>query len=233
MTEAPSDTPARKGRGFSTKYEDHTGLLYKFALMFHGRLQGAGITAMEFEDVRSELNVTYVKALKKYDPEKGITFTAYLGRACINDFNKVAERLELEQFGRINAWAARKSRPAATNEPERCKPIDLEDKTRHYGLGLISTQSLIEDNVQKSSSLESFDDEALTSEAAFDLKRKVKEFCHDETLSAPTRLYVMSIMTPEVMMKPKIKAVIEGNRESIAKELRTRYGVDLNSNHLR
>ncbi len=44
-----------------------------------------------------------LRATKTYNPEAGITFTAYMDRAVINNFNKQADRLirENESVGRI------------------------------------------------------------------------------------------------------------------------------------
>lgn len=85
-------------RGFSLRYEDHQGLLRKMAGKMYGRLQGAGVTAMEYEDVLAELAVAFTLALKGYKPEKGISFSAYFGACCYNRFNKIADKLIREQM---------------------------------------------------------------------------------------------------------------------------------------
>lgn len=79
-------------RGFSTRYEDHLGLIHKLARRGWGRLTSANVF-VDFEDVVQEMSLTYVKAVEKYDPEYGVTFSAYLGRAIWNQFNKVAEKM--------------------------------------------------------------------------------------------------------------------------------------------
>ncbi len=78
-------------RAFDTAFEVHKGLIHKLAHKGYGRLMQAGVT-VDYDDVFQEMSVTYVKAASKYNPEKGVTFTAYLGQAIWNEFNKFAEK---------------------------------------------------------------------------------------------------------------------------------------------
>lgn len=84
------------GRAYSTNYNDHSGLLRKLALRGWGRLTAANVH-MDLEEVYQEMCVAFCKAAEKYDAERGITFTAYLGRAVWNEFNKFANRAITEQ----------------------------------------------------------------------------------------------------------------------------------------
>jgi RNA polymerase sigma factor (sigma-70 family) len=77
-------------RAFDSSFEAHKGLIHKFARKAYGRLVQAGVT-IDYEDIFQEMSVTYVKAANKYDPTVGTSFSAYLGRAIWNDFNKFAE----------------------------------------------------------------------------------------------------------------------------------------------
>lgn len=81
--------PYRKA--FDTSYAVHQGLIHKLARKGFGRLMQAGVT-IDYEDVFQEMSLTYVKAVRKYNPELGISFTAYLGRAIWNQFNLFAEQ---------------------------------------------------------------------------------------------------------------------------------------------
>lgn len=86
-------------RAFSTNYNDHIGLVHTFARKGWGRMLKAHVD-VEYEDVFQEMTVTFVKAVKAYDPSKGTAFTSYVGRAIWNDFNRYAqkyidERMEL------------------------------------------------------------------------------------------------------------------------------------------
>lgn len=85
-----------KGKGFSTEYEDHQGLIRMLAQKCWGRMQAAN-TPVEVEDIIQQMSLTYVKCLETFKPENGVTFTAYFGRSCINNFNKWAEKQIAEQ----------------------------------------------------------------------------------------------------------------------------------------
>lgn len=91
------------GRAYSTDFKDHEKLLHKFTKGGFARLRGAGIDGIEYEDVYQEMCVSFVRAAKSYNPDAGITFTAYMGRAVINNFNKHADRLirENESVGHL------------------------------------------------------------------------------------------------------------------------------------
>lgn len=92
-----------KGRAYSTDFKDHEKLLHKFTRGGFARLRSAGVDGFDYEDIYQEMCVSFVRATKTYNPEAGITFTAYMGRAVINNFNKQADRLirENESVGHI------------------------------------------------------------------------------------------------------------------------------------
>lgn len=85
-------------RGYSLDIADHHGLITKLAQRGLWRLQRAGVVT-DFEDVFQDMSVSYVKAKLGFDALMGFTFTAYLGRAIWQDFNRVAERLINDQIG--------------------------------------------------------------------------------------------------------------------------------------
>lgn len=85
-------------RGYSTNYDDHVGLIHKFARKGFARLQAAGVV-IDYEDVFQEMSLIYCRAADRYDPSKGFTFTAYLGSAIWMDFNQIADRLIKDQCG--------------------------------------------------------------------------------------------------------------------------------------
>ena len=45
---------------------------------------------MEYEDIFQEMGLSFTKAAKAWNPEYGVSFTAYLGRCIWNDFNRIA-----------------------------------------------------------------------------------------------------------------------------------------------
>lgn len=79
-------------RAYSTEFSDHQGLIRMFASKCHRRLVAARVR-VEYEDVYQEMCITFVKAARAFDPTLGLTFTAYLGRSILNNFNKVATNL--------------------------------------------------------------------------------------------------------------------------------------------
>jgi len=84
MTDIPN-------RAFSMDFEQHQALIHKFARKGYGRLVQANVI-IDYEDVYQEMCVTFTLALSKYDPSKGISFSAYFGRAIWHQFNRFAER---------------------------------------------------------------------------------------------------------------------------------------------
>lgn len=52
---------------------------------------------MEYEDVFQEASLAFAMALKTYDESKGITFSAYMGRAVVNNLGHWARKLTQER----------------------------------------------------------------------------------------------------------------------------------------
>lgn len=90
---------SKNPRAYSTKLEDHSKLIHMLTHKFLARIAGAGCHAMDYEDLYQHACITYTKAQSRYKPEYGITFTAYLGRAIMNDMNKLLEKLLNEHLG--------------------------------------------------------------------------------------------------------------------------------------
>jgi DNA-directed RNA polymerase specialized sigma24 family protein len=81
-----------QSRSFSTKFEDHEPLLHTMTRKCFGRLVQMNPSA-DYEDLFQELCVAFVRAQKTYDPTKGISFTAYMGRAVYNEFNGMMDKI--------------------------------------------------------------------------------------------------------------------------------------------
>lgn len=75
--------PARR-RGFSTDVTEHHGIVHSLARKIFTGLAKTGIS-VQFDDVVQETYLAFLKAAEGYDPSKGITFTAYAGRAAYNN----------------------------------------------------------------------------------------------------------------------------------------------------
>jgi hypothetical protein len=82
------ETPG--GRGYSREFKDHEPLLHKFSRAGFARLQAAKINWVDYTEVFGQMQLYFVQAEAKYDPSRGFTFAAYLGRVCANNFNKWA-----------------------------------------------------------------------------------------------------------------------------------------------
>ena len=91
-------SPVNQSRGYSTNYEDHVGLLHKLAKRGYAWLEAAH-SHLDYEDVYQEMCVGFVKAVEKWNPERGITFSAYMGTAAWNNFIKVAKKRIDEKVG--------------------------------------------------------------------------------------------------------------------------------------
>lgn len=72
-------------------FESVEGMLIQQASIFYGRVLGLGLP-MEFEDVLQEVNMAYVKARKKWSPEKA-KFNTYCFVVVRNEFNRRIERM--------------------------------------------------------------------------------------------------------------------------------------------
>lgn len=95
--DSPLESSVRspKGRGYQTDFESHKNLLHKFARMLMRRLMAVGLSP-DYEDVFADMCECYCRAVLSYDPARGITFSAYLGRAVWNNTNPVTDRLIAE-----------------------------------------------------------------------------------------------------------------------------------------
>lgn len=96
--EHAGQSSVNKQRKLSTKFEDHLGLLHKFARGGFARLCSLGVD-LDYEDAFQECCVSFVKAQKTYNPDAGVGFSAYMGRAVINNFNRYAEKVIREHLG--------------------------------------------------------------------------------------------------------------------------------------
>lgn len=85
-------------RGFTTDFENHAGLIHSITRKCMGRLYNLGFN-IEYEDLFQDNCLSYTKAMIGYDAERGITFSAYMGRAIYNQFNNQVEKMLNERSG--------------------------------------------------------------------------------------------------------------------------------------
>lgn len=86
---------AEKNKQFANdgSFESVDKLLAKVAAKCFARVQAMGL-GMTFDDVRQEMNVSYVMAKKLWDSERGILFSTYLTTACYRNFNDRIRKAE-------------------------------------------------------------------------------------------------------------------------------------------
>lgn len=84
-------------------FESVDAMLQGLAIKCFRRVDKLGLS-MTMDDVRQELNLHYLKAKEKWNPEKGVLFSSYCYRVCLNNFNNAIERQEIErtQFGMVS-----------------------------------------------------------------------------------------------------------------------------------
>ena len=88
---------SKKDTAYSSEFSDHQGLIHQLTKKCWWRLKDAGLDDHEYEDVFQLNCISFVKVARKYDPARGITFGAYLGKAIFNEFNKYAEKVIKEK----------------------------------------------------------------------------------------------------------------------------------------
>lgn len=78
-------------------------LLKKLAHKCYKRVQAMGL-GMDIDDVMQEMNLSYVRALRTWNPEGGALFNTYLTTACLNNFNdRVRKPInERRELGMVN-----------------------------------------------------------------------------------------------------------------------------------
>jgi DNA-directed RNA polymerase specialized sigma24 family protein len=84
---------ATTGQKFANdgSYESVERTLMKLAHKCYARVRAMGL-GMDYDDVLQEMNLTYVRALALWKPDKGAKFNSYLTTACLNNFNERIRR---------------------------------------------------------------------------------------------------------------------------------------------
>lgn len=78
-------------------------LLWKLATRCFARAQAMGL-GMTFDDVRQEMNVSYLLAKNTWSPERGVLFSTYMTTCCYRNFNELMRRagMERKHLGMVN-----------------------------------------------------------------------------------------------------------------------------------
>ncbi|TXN07948.1 hypothetical protein FV222_01555 [Methylobacterium sp. WL103] len=84
------------------RFEDSETQIKKAAPRYLRRAHAAGAVSVTLEDVIAELNLAWVIASQKFNPNLGVPFAAYLARGMMNHANRFID----EQIGHsINAYS--------------------------------------------------------------------------------------------------------------------------------
>jgi hypothetical protein len=197
-------------RNKSLRYQDHAGLLHKWAKMFHARLAAAQINDATFDDVVGELGVAFTKAAQGYKPESGWTFTAFLQVCARNHFNKYASRLLHEQYGSDEA-------------------VDFNEAAlQHRGLGCISVQDMRSPDGEDTDFYSSIEDDTFARpDEVVDASMTLKRLFSDPTLMPETRAYIALVVDPHMRVSEKVRDRIRRSAAAIRGEVQSRWGVEL------
>lgn len=102
-------------------YESVKGLVMTAAIKCFRRVEAFGL-GMTIDDVRQEMYISYMQALKKWDPSRGILFSTYLTTALYRNFNEVIRRAEVERrnLGLVNMTDMRRTNSGSDMSDDEC-----------------------------------------------------------------------------------------------------------------
>ncbi|WP_323016355.1 sigma factor [Castellaniella sp.] len=104
METQQATTTRANPRGYDTSFEAQNALMMMLSRRVHSRVRQSGAFIL-FEDIYQEACLAYTNALRTYDPSRGITFSAYLGRAVMNEANRyVKKRIEERTVHKVVAF---------------------------------------------------------------------------------------------------------------------------------
>lgn len=108
-------------------YESVRLQLHRLAMKCLGRLQAQGVTTFTFDDVLQEMNLTYVKARSKWNPDAGVRFITYLTTACYNNFNDRVKKPvdERANLGMVNFSDMRRTNADGDDD---CDLLEFHDR---------------------------------------------------------------------------------------------------------
>lgn len=104
-------------------YQDNLGLVHMLSKRVFARTQAAKLS-MQYEDVFQEVSLVLVKASEKFEPNKGLTFSAYLTRAAYNNINRIVEKetnfvIKLETISNVDEELGEIQFPSNALNPEQ------------------------------------------------------------------------------------------------------------------
>lgn len=84
----------KKGQRFDNNgsYESVESQLTRLAIRCHARAEKLNLS-ISFEDVRQEMDESYIRCFRAWNPSRGVKFNSYLTTSCLNNFNARIEKM--------------------------------------------------------------------------------------------------------------------------------------------
>jgi len=231
-----------KNRQFANdgSYESVQRLLLNIAARCFSRAQAMGI-GMTLDDVLQEMNLTYVMAKERWNPDGGALFSTYLTTACYYNFNDRIRRAETERrhLGLVNLTDMKKSNGAG-DDMDDCDLMELHDvgDQEHYNVVHLYGNNLIEGAI--SGDMEApmnadpavlheqmqgiLMDQALASEKLRNLTEPAKRVVAELLLSARNR-QDQNAKLPKLGSILKAKGLSEAESRRVRREIVAAFGV--------
>jgi len=106
----------RKGQRFANdgSYESVEAMLTRLAIKSYARVQALALP-MSYEDVRQEMDVSYLQAFKAWRPDGGAKFSSYCTTACMHNFRNRIEKM-CEEKRELGMYSVDDRSPALQDE---------------------------------------------------------------------------------------------------------------------
>ncbi len=200
-------------RNRSTNFKDHKGLMVSKAKLYYGRVLKAQLTSVNFDDVFGELSIAFVQAVEGYDPDKGFTFTAFLGRCMQTHINKFIAKLMKEQFG--------------VEQPDEFEHVAMTG-----GLGYVSVDDIAGADGE-SVGYDLFQCGTFCNpEESVATRQDYNALLCDPTLLPETRAFIMLLVDPSPPQVERIKARIKAKSGLVRAQIERRWNVKLDQVNL-
>lgn len=137
----------KKGQRFDNNgsYESVESTLTRLAIRCHARAVKLEL-ALAYEDVRQEMDESYIRCFRAWNPERGVKFNSYLTTACLNNFNARIEKM-VEERANLGMYSY-DNRTADVEENEAGDALErlngIEDETDSPEARIMARQAIRE-----------------------------------------------------------------------------------------
>lgn len=180
--------------GNDGSYESVYLQLYKLAMKCYGRVEQLGLL-MTFDDVMQEMNLSYVRAREKWNPDGGALFVTYMTYACYNNFNDRIRRMETERrnLGMINMSSISRVNAEGDEDGDFMEHYNATESTQYHVEATQFSGNGVDDYMRMEEPTMGAGE---TPEAILEARQSAKESLRGnlERLTPQARLIVLSIM---------------------------------------